>query len=84
MFRETGFNEILIAQDETAAEDLVTLQAFASNHDVAIHRYLSRIDTLAQTDNGHQTGNGHQSKNGKAVDGVSSPLPETRRALDTR
>lgn len=78
VFRETGFNEILIAQDETAAEDLVTLQAFASNHDVAIHRYLSRIDTLAQTDNGHQ------SKNGKAVDGVSSPLPETRRALDTR
>ncbi|MGO9061839.1 MAG: hypothetical protein ACLQU2_31390 [Candidatus Binataceae bacterium] len=74
----------MIAQDETAAEDLVTLQAFASNHDVAIHRYLSRIDTLAQTDNGHQTGNGHQSKNGKAVDGVSSPLPETRRALDTR
>ena len=54
VFRETGFNEILIAQDETAAEDLVTLQAFASNHDVAIHRYLSRIDTLAQTDRNRQ------------------------------
>jgi len=62
VFRETGFNEILIAQDETAAEDLVTLQAFATSHDVAILRYLARIDTLAQT------------RNGKAVNVVSSPL----------
>ncbi len=62
VFRETGFNEILIAQDETAAEDLVTLQAFASSHDVAILRYLARIDTLAQT------------RNGKAINIVSTPL----------
>ncbi len=52
VFRETGFNEILIAQDETAAEDLMTLQAFASSHNVAILRYLARIDTLAQSRNG--------------------------------
>ncbi len=63
VFRETVFNEILIAQDETAADDPVTLQAFASNHDVAIHRYLARVNTLQQ--------NG----NGQAFDGKSSRLP---------
>jgi UDP-GlcNAc:undecaprenyl-phosphate GlcNAc-1-phosphate transferase len=67
VYRETGFNEILIAQDETAAEDLVTLQAFASSHDVAIHRYLARIDTLALTRNGKTTDG--QATDGKAVEG---------------
>jgi FlaA1/EpsC-like NDP-sugar epimerase len=67
VYRETGFNEILIAQDETAAEDLVTLQAFASSHDVAIHRYLARIDTLALTRNGKTTDG--QATDGKAAEG---------------
>ena len=74
VFRETGFNEILIAQDETAAQDLVTLQTFAIDHDVAIHRYLARIDTLAQTGNDYEARSGHQTRNGKAVDRVSSRL----------
>jgi UDP-GlcNAc:undecaprenyl-phosphate/decaprenyl-phosphate GlcNAc-1-phosphate transferase len=74
VFRETGFNEILIAQDETAAQDLVTLQTFAIDHDVAIHRYLARIDTLAQTGNDYEARSGHQTRNGKAVDSVSSRL----------
>jgi UDP-GlcNAc:undecaprenyl-phosphate/decaprenyl-phosphate GlcNAc-1-phosphate transferase len=47
VYRETGFNEILIAEDETADIDLKMLQSFASDHDVAIHRYLARFDSLA-------------------------------------
>jgi UDP-GlcNAc:undecaprenyl-phosphate/decaprenyl-phosphate GlcNAc-1-phosphate transferase len=64
VYHETGFNEIVVAQDNTPSEYLETLQSFASDHDVAIHRYLSRIDSLART----QQGNGH------SPDVLPSPL----------
>jgi UDP-GlcNAc:undecaprenyl-phosphate GlcNAc-1-phosphate transferase len=44
---QTGFNEILIAQDETVDSDVEKLQAFAADHDVSIHRFMSRFDSLA-------------------------------------
>jgi UDP-GlcNAc:undecaprenyl-phosphate GlcNAc-1-phosphate transferase len=47
VYRQTGFNEILIAQDEPADLDLETLQCFAADHDVAIHRFMARFDSLA-------------------------------------
>ena len=46
VYRETGFNEILIAQDHTADADLKTLQAFAFDNEVTIHRYMARIDSV--------------------------------------
>jgi len=54
VYRETSFNEILIADDETTAIDVKALQSFATDHDVVIHRYLARFDSLAvvQPENG--------------------------------
>ncbi len=61
IYRETGFNEILIAEDETAEIDLKSLQSFASDHDVTIHRYLPRIDSLSPAP-----------RNGQALDASAS------------
>ncbi len=47
VYRQTGFNEILIAQDETADSDVEKLQAFAIDHNVSIHRFMARFDSLA-------------------------------------
>ena len=46
VYGEIGFNEILIAQDEPMETDLKAIQSFASNHEVTIHRYLARIDSV--------------------------------------
>jgi UDP-GlcNAc:undecaprenyl-phosphate/decaprenyl-phosphate GlcNAc-1-phosphate transferase len=46
IYLETGFNEILIAQDDTDDENLRRLESFAMSHDLTIHRYLARIDLL--------------------------------------
>jgi UDP-GlcNAc:undecaprenyl-phosphate/decaprenyl-phosphate GlcNAc-1-phosphate transferase len=59
--RQTRFNEILIAQEEIAEIDLEVLQAFADNHNVVIHRYLARIDSLTRP----------APENGKVLDAVS-------------
>jgi FlaA1/EpsC-like NDP-sugar epimerase len=47
VYNQTGFNEILIAQDETGDSDVETLQAFAADHDVSIHRFMARFDSLS-------------------------------------
>lgn len=47
VYRQTAFNEILIAQDEPADSDLQSLQAFAADHDLAINQFMARFDTLA-------------------------------------
>jgi UDP-GlcNAc:undecaprenyl-phosphate/decaprenyl-phosphate GlcNAc-1-phosphate transferase len=49
VYRQTGFTEILIAQEETPEPDLKALQSFALDHGVVIHRYQSRIDSLTRT-----------------------------------
>jgi UDP-GlcNAc:undecaprenyl-phosphate GlcNAc-1-phosphate transferase len=49
VYQETGFHEILIAQNDTADEVLAALQSFASAHDVTVRRYRIRIDSLPST-----------------------------------
>jgi UDP-GlcNAc:undecaprenyl-phosphate/decaprenyl-phosphate GlcNAc-1-phosphate transferase len=46
LYRQTGFNEILIAQSDTADEDLAAIQSFAGSHDVTLRRYQIRIDPV--------------------------------------
>lgn len=56
--REIGFDEILIAQNDTTNQDLNAISLFAGAHDVSLRRYLVRIDSLAVG----------QAKNGYSVD----------------
>ena len=65
--RETGFDEILIAQNDTTNEDLIAISAFGRAHDVAVRRYVVRIDSLAIG----------QAKNGQAGESLRCGLPET-------
>jgi UDP-GlcNAc:undecaprenyl-phosphate/decaprenyl-phosphate GlcNAc-1-phosphate transferase len=68
IYRETGFDEILIAQNDTTDEDLRAISAFARVHDVSVRRYLVRIDSVAVG----------KTKNGQAEELLARhALPET-------
>ena len=46
VYEETGFEEILVAQKDLAEEDLTALQSFAIDHNIALHRYTTHINSI--------------------------------------
>jgi FlaA1/EpsC-like NDP-sugar epimerase len=46
LYDDIGFEEILIAENDWAEEDLAALEFFGRNHNVVLSRYTTQIDSL--------------------------------------
>jgi UDP-GlcNAc:undecaprenyl-phosphate GlcNAc-1-phosphate transferase len=84
VYRETGFNEILIAQDQTADTDLKTLQSFASDMKLAsIAIWLGLILCLVLTPKMVRRAMSYRAASPEATAGRKGRAASTR-ALSTR